>query len=69
MATHIPNLLFTLGDHPSVDDEEVERTSVRALETFLSGPEDHPYQEWLEVLSSELSDKPGGNLSLLRVRN
>lgn len=64
-------ILVTLGDLPSLDDEVVEPTFVYALETFLYSvyPEGHPYQEWLEVLFSEPSDKPGGNLSLLHVRN
>lgn len=63
---HISQILVTLGDHLSLDD--VVQTFVRALETFLYSVclEGHSYQEWLEVLSSEPSDKPGGNLSLLR---
>lgn len=68
---HTSQILVTLGDLPSLDDEDVERTFVCALETFFYSvcPEGHPYQEWLEVLSSEPFDKPGGNLSLLHVRN
>lgn len=67
---HTSQTLVTLDDLPSLDDEDDERT-LRATQTFLYSErlEGPPGQEWLEVLSSEPSDMPGGNLPLLRVRN
>lgn len=67
---HTSQILVTLGDLPSLDDEDVEWT-LHAMETFLYSErqEGPPCQEWLEVLSSEPYDMPGGNLPLLHVRN
>lgn len=64
-------MLITSGDLPSLDDEDVERTFAYGPETVLCSVslEGHLYQGWPEALSSEPSDTPDGNPSLLHVRN